>query len=301
MEPKPQGIHPLDLGLLNLPWLAQASKDYQRITGRSYTETSFLRGNKSIEILERVLPDIPHRPNILLVGLGLDAEPLICCYEPFRVAAHLEGRGLDYEMTLVDVDRDVIEDIKGRTKVFLAGRQYSGNLRKNLKKAWEKYLNDTKQTGRETFEREDGLIFSPYLEKGDWYSYKNYLRPGISVADVSPQFRAKLVDGEISLILDDIAVADLKKSGKFDYAECTNVLYLIPEPGQQLALANISTALRPNARLLVNDIGGYIGTPIFTRLGGWLDDEKLAQLGFVVEEMIDVENRSQTALLRKYC
>ncbi len=301
MEPRPRGVVP-ENQLLKFPWLERSRQEYgDNPKGCiSDTETSFFRGNVTIEVLDKILPEILHKPNILLIGLGLDAKHLLCVYEPFRVSAHLEGKGVDYTMTLVDVFKDVVEDIRDRTKLFLAYRQYSGDLAKSFETAWKKYLEDTKQEGRETFEREEGLKFAPHLEApGALVPYTKYLEDGIVVADVSPQFRKKLADGEISLVCDDIAVANIQNTGPYDYVEFTNVLYLMPKEGQQLALANVSLSMAKGGRLLVNDIGGYIGTPLFPRFGGWLDDEKMHQLGLGVEKVILDKESSQTVLLRK--
>jgi hypothetical protein len=301
MEPKPRGITPDIAGLTSLSWLTSAAVEYQKITGSIYTETNFFRGNTSIEILDKILPDIPHKPNILLVGLGLTFEPVICCYEPFRIAAHLEGKGVDYTMTLVDVDESVVEDIQTRSKLYLSYHQFDKSLASNFETVWKKYLADTKQKGREIFELEEGLKFSSYLveDNGRRITYKNYLKDGIAAADVSPQFRAKLRSGEIKLVQDDIAVADIRTVTPYDYVELTNVLYLMPHAGQQLALANVSNAMRNGGRLLLNDIGGYAGRPVFTSLGGWFNDEKMAQLGLFAEKIIASDNSSRTVLLKK--
>lgn len=293
-------LPPLDISESQLPWVAEAARKYTKVTRRPEGQTNFLRGTASIEILQKILPEIGRQPNILLVGLGLDAEPLLCCYVPYRIAAHLEGINVDYQMTLVDVNPEVITDISGRTRLFLTCRQYGGQLRTNLENAWIQYLDDTGQTNNVTFEREAGLNFYPYLQRDvDGFSYRNYLDRGIFVANVSAQFRSKLVDGGIRLILNDVAVADLGDPGQFDFVECVNILYLLTTEGQQLALANIAQSMAAGGRLLINDIGGYTGTPMFRRLGGWLDNKKLKQLGLEVEEITKARQSSQSALLRR--
>lgn len=301
MERNPRGIVPNNQLLLTTPWLERAAQVYKASTGSiAYTETSFFRGNSTIEVLDRILPDIPHRPNILLIGLGLDAEPLLCTYEPFRVAAHLEGRDVDYTMTLVDAFEAVIEDVRGRERLFLSYRQFNERLSGSFEAAWKKYLANTKQEGRETFEREDGLKFIPYYDQEDaMVPAAHYLELGIAVADVSSQFRRKLSGGEITLVHDDIAVANIGDTGLYDYVEFTNVLYLMQPEGQQLALANVSTSMAEGGRLLVNDIGGYFGRPVFTKFGGWLDDEKMSQLGLGVEEVISEKDLSRTVLFQR--
>lgn len=88
----------------------------------------------------------------------------------------------------------------------------------------------------------------------------------------------------------------------FDYVEFTNVLYLMSREGQQLAMANIAKSMTTGGYILINDIGGYVGTPLFARLKGWLDDKTLRDLGleFTEESRFNFkDNNKQGALLRK--
>lgn len=300
MEPKPRGIHPENSIFSSLPWLKKASEEYQPITGSSYTETSFFRGNSSIEVLDTILPEIPHRPNILLVGLGLDADPLLCPYEPYKIAAHLEGKKIDYTMTLVDIDEKVIDDVRNREKLFLAYKQFEGKLAVSFEREWNAYLSSTHQQGELLYEQEEGMNFLSYYEaENAMVPFTSYLTDGIAAAYIPRSFRSKLITGEISLLNADIALAHIADTGPYDYADITNVLYQMSEHGQELALANIAWSLRPHGRLLVNDIGGYVGTPVFSRLGGWLDDERVGQLGLSVEKIISSKDTSQLVLFRK--
>lgn len=282
-----------------LSWLIEAAREYEAVTGQSYTESSFLRGNLSISILDQIIPDIQHDPNILLVGLGRDMDPIVSSYEPFRIAAHLQGKGVNYAMTLVDVDPDVVHDVLNRRNLYVSYRQFDGRLYQSMENAWRKYLSDTQQEGRDVFELEDELFFAEYLD-GRWdHSYKNHLERGVVSAEVSPQFRQKLQAGEIELVHKDIAVADIRARGPYDYAEFTNVMHLMSKQGQQLAMANIAMALRTGGRVLINDLGGYIGEPVLTRFNGWFDKRKMRQLGLGVEKVMSSDEYSQTLLLRK--
>lgn len=278
----------------DIPWLNEAANEYTEQTGSSYTESSFLRGNLSIKFLDRLLPNLTHNPNILLVGLGRSREPIVCTYEPFRIAAHLQGKGSEYRMTLVDVDPDVIDEVCNRSTLYIPSRLSSGTAN-----AWQKYLTDTGQQAREIHEHEQGLVLANYLQNTESAFYYDILKKGVSAAQVSSQFRQKLQNGEISVVHSDIAVADIRTTVPYDYVELTNILYLMSPQGQQLAMANIALSLADEGRLLLNDIGGYNGVPLLPRFGGWFDDEKMAQLGLEVDEVIDSEESSETLLLKR--
>ena len=91
-------------------------------------DTYMDRGTEFIRILRtEIIPSGGH-PRILIVGGGLDREDgtLQCSYEPFRVASVLEASGIDYSMTVVDIDPNVIEDIRSRKKLFFAGSYIPG-------------------------------------------------------------------------------------------------------------------------------------------------------------------------------
>lgn len=275
-------------------WLNEAANEYNEQTGPSYTESSFVRGNLSIQLLDRLLPSLSHSPTILLVGLGRSMEPIVCTYEPFRIAAHLQGKGCDYRMTLVDVDQDVVDEVRNRNTLYMPSRLNPGTA-----SAWQKYLKDTEQKEREVREHEQGLVLASYLQNTESAFYYDIMGKGISAANVTPQFRQKLENGEISLIHSDIAVADIRPTGPYDYVEFTNVLYLMSRQGQQLAMANIAFSLAQEGYLLINDIGGYTGEPLLSRFGGWFDEEKMAQLGLEVDEVLYAEESSETLLLKK--
>lgn len=277
-----------------IAWLTEAAQGYAEQTSPSYTESTFVRGNLSIQFLDRLLPTLSHSPNVLLVGLGKAMEPIVCTYEPFRIAAHLQGTGCDYRMTLVDVDQGVIDEVQNRTTLYMPS-----TLSKWTARAWQKYLIDTGQQAREIHEHEQGLVLASYLQNPESAFYYDILEKGVCAAEVSPQFRQKLQKGDISLLHSDIAVANIRPTGPYDYVEFTNVSYLMSPQGQQLAMANIAQSLTPEGLFLINDIGGYIGESLLSRFGGWLDDEKMAQLGLEVEEIVDREEYSETLLLKR--
>lgn len=304
MEPKPRDINPENN--YQPKWVKQAVVEYFRREKRGNTcnnmQTNFLRGDYTISVLdnENLIPS--NNLNILIVGLGLDNEPILCPYEPFRIFAHLEAKGTNFKMTLVDISERVIDDVRERTMIFLPVRQFGGKLRENLEKAWKKYLKNTEQEGRIIFDHEQELNFYPrYLSSNplEIGTASTYLQDGIYAAKVPCKFRKKLEDGDIRLIKNDIAETALGAIEKFDYAEITNVLYLMEPPAQKLALANIAGHMKNNGIILMNDIGGYIGTPVSTKFGGWLDEEKLNDLRLNTEKVLESNKSSETILLKK--
>lgn len=301
MEPRPRGIlppgHNNRLGLVNA-----ARENYQGMPrwGINY-ETTPLHGQDSIDILDRFILPATARPNILVVGLGMITRPLVCsAFETFRIAAHLEGRGIDFEMTLVDFDPEVTADVQARTKLYIRKGDYQHSV--FYREAWDKYLSDTRQDGRCITATEEGVILGKYGISHEWWEAEHYLAEGWEVANVPPLFREKLENGQIRVINEDIALADLGTDA-FDYAACVNVLYMVPTEGQQLALANIASSLKLGGRALVNDISGRFGFdlwPMLTRFDGWLEISKLRELGLARDHRYGRSTEeSEWMLLRK--
>lgn len=265
MEPKPRGIISED----KVPvWWRAAAESYRGPRPFNWTETDFCRADWTIKVLDTsVLPEAEN-PSILIAGLGLDMGFVPCSYTPFRVAAHLEGRGLNYTMTLIDIDSDVIDDVRNRSMVSLWNPMYVQSGMESYKDAWDKYLRDTGQL--------DSMA-------------------GVTrVASVPKTFHSKLQTGEIQLLHTDIAVADLQ-SRQFDYVECLNVLYLLPDSGQQLAMANMTQSLRHGGYLLINDNKGNL----FSQTGGWLSQSYLDDLRLQVIGEIYPHGMSRPTLFRK--
>jgi hypothetical protein len=273
------------------------SKYEREINSYNCIETDLFRSDTSIEVLDKILPELSTRPNILLVGLGLSAHPLLCCYGPYRISGHLENKGFDYAMTLVDVDERIINDIKNRKKIFLSLNLERDYIRKIFEPTWKEYLSDTKQPGGTTSTMEDGLNFN--IGSSEIFSENDYLKAGISFANIPSSFCSKMTNGEINLINDDIADVNLGDSKKFDFVECLNVLYLMSKKKQQLALTNISGVLKDSGRLLLNDLVTSKGNPLFENFGGWVNDEELKKLNLEKEDILYQNRETQKLLLRK--
>jgi len=265
MEPKPKGFIVEE----RPTWIQSAMQAYRGPVRPNWTETDFCRADWSIRVLDKyVLPSLEEEPHILIAGLGLDMGFIPCSYSPFRIATHLEGKGLDYTMTLVDIDEAVILDVANRSAVSLWNPLYVQSGAEGYKDAWDKYLHDTNQA--------DNMI-------------------GLTrVANVPRTFQAGLQTGGVDLLHADIATADLSQS-QFDYAECLNVLYLLPSAGQQLAIVNMTDALKDGGYVLINDNDGSL----FQEEGGWLGQAYLDNIGLQFVEEVYPNGLSTPTLFKK--
>lgn len=266
-----------------LNWLMQAKEQYKGYPDeRVRAETNFGRANNSINILREKILSVNNNPNILLVGIGDKGgseNPLICSYSPFVISAYLEAQGIDYKMTVVDLCDAVINDVKIRNNLYLSSEYLSSF--KDASRDWKRYLDWTKQDERVLHEAEEGLVFG-YTDP--IFPPEFYLKQGIHTAKVPQSFKSKLQNGDVVLIEDDIAVADLGNK-KHDFVECMNVLYHLPQEGQMLAIANIAKSLNKNGLILINDIGELAKNPLFIELGGWCNESMLKQVGLGIDEI----------------
>lgn len=274
--------------MVEIEWLAKAREQYQSFEKQDVSvETNFSRVYQTtVDILERKVIPGNRRPNILLVGIGCKggfSNPMICTYSPFVVASLMESKKVQFRMTLVDIVSLIIEDVKTRKNLYVAESSFEDS---DMKEDWVRFSTATGQKEKIVHEREEGLIFDEYTEQHEAIFTPDYhLKRGIRAIEVPGSFREKIATGEISLKNDDIAVVDLSSHGPFDYVESTNVLYHLSTEGQMLALANIAFSLNKNGLVLINDMGGYDNkTPLFKRLKGWLDEEKLKQLGLIIDD-----------------
>lgn len=287
-------------------WLVEAAQQYAGPIDAN-TETHFLRAVESTTVLDMVLPSLSKTPHIMIAGLGLAREPLIHSYVPFIVSAHLEGKGIDYRMTLVDIDPEVIADIRMRRNIFVLKRAYRTTTgQAKVEANWAKYLKDTNQQGSIVTELVSGLTFAPYMMDCSHHPpyYIDYLSNGIFVAEVSPIFRNKLQSEEVRLLEGDITTVDLHSRRSFDYVECVNTLYQLSTPGQQLAIANMAASIKSGGFLLIDDYGPRSlkflhYDPIFPEFGGWLTDARLTELGLIKESETENKQSSNPVLLRK--
>lgn len=286
-------------------WLVAAAEQYEIDSNRwAWKQTGLRRAERSIRVLDQINSYV-ERPEILMVGLGIDAEPLIECVTPHLIAAHLQGRGVDYTMTLVDIDEQVINDVMGRNRLYGTLRHFDDVTNGVNERAWFKYLADTGQEEIVLYENDDvpELRFSPDFYASEWGEIARMIGRGLHVARVPRSFAEKRHNGDVEALWGDIAMVELRR--QYDYAELMNVLYHLTISGQMLAVANVSVSMREGGLVLLNDAVTAEGTPLFERNGGWVNKSMLGDIGLeVVADSFGLDWNGKpdvnTILLRKF-
>lgn len=267
--------------------------------------TGFVRADWLIHVLERVVQQTAGTLNLCLVGVGRETNEALCPYEPYLVTAFLEGQSRNYRAVIVDKDPTIIDDLKMRRKIYLPERLEEPRVGTSfVANALDRYIAATKQQPR--------LVEASQLENTDPANAILWSGEGRSrisgryfVLDIPESFCRKLLTGEVAPACGDIVTINLTRLPQMHFISMLNVMYLINEVGQKLALYNLARKLEKNSRLLTNQIGGGAGTPLFAELGGWLNSEKLADLGLVEEESVysndlnGVTTKSKVSVLRK--
>ncbi len=277
-------------------WIWTAANAYRPEDGGDNTQTSFLRGRITMETIRMILPDLPPQPKFLIIGLGLDHESVLCSTQPYRIFSFLQAEKIPGSLTLIDKNPQVVADVRTRTTLYFPSGLYKNIGLQNLCIAWRQYLRENKLKPRRVTRPEPGLSFSPHVFADNGYqSYRpeHFFRSGLWAAPIPPGFTQALTSGRIRIIQTDVAnvAHPLPKS---DYADCCNVLYLLPPPGQQLALWQLTQALNPGGFLLVTDASI---NPVFADKGGWLNPKKLADLHLARLDSSHLDHHY--ALLRK--
>lgn len=268
---------------LAYPWLAKAEQEYRPIRPNiAQTETSFLRGEALINVLDNEANRIPSDPNILMLGLGYDDLVVLGSLAPIRVAGHLEGSGRQYKMTLIDQLAEAAESIQ-RDRVFIEQGFGPPKFQANVSRAWEKYVQDTGQQGSITHELEPELLFNPIIDRVPIGTHStDYLRLGVHKARVPESFAEKRKNGDVNVVLGDAVTTSLGRDGQYDACDTTNLFIYVPKAGQMLLMDSISRVLAIGARLVTTD--STIGQTLMAENGGWLDVEKRKQLGLELED-----------------
>jgi hypothetical protein len=266
-------------------WLP-SGKEREGIDPKIYikdTQTNFLKGAYLARFLgERVLPVNPN-PSVLVVGIGALKDPLWCPFIPYQVAAELDESGAEYRLDLLDINAQILSDIRTRRRIFLVTDPEE--LLRLSETHWKEYLKKTGQTDRVITERAEGLIFeweAAGAKAPSIFTEDIFLSRGIHSADVPRRFHHLLRENRIRLIHGDIATYPLTPES-YDAVDCTNVLYQMPVSSQKLAVHNVASSLKKGGVFRLNDIGGYYGKPLFEETGGWLSSEILDELRLSVE------------------
>ncbi len=275
---------------------------------KTYAETGFFRDCQTIKTLEREISTIVGRPNILMVGLGLESMSGYICFTPFKVVAQLEAANIfDFGLTLVDSDPRVIKDIQTREYLYWYDDYLSPNYKNNITE-YNKFLQKINQVDSlvacNRFQATNTIEISED-EVSKWrktIDYDVYHRISVPLS-----FNRRVKNGSIRLLEEDIAVARISANGqKYHFCEILNTLYLLTPQGQKLTLKNISSTLAKGGCILFDD-GEKRNidpdTPLLKRFGGWLDNMEIAQLGLRLEVLEENEEyffgKSLVGILRK--
>ncbi len=273
-------------------WLTDAQNFHPRpnlmhllLWDRTYTIP--VRGVPLLDVMERrIIPEAPTPVRILEIGIGKNSLVVASPFEPYWIAALLEHQGIDYSMVLVDKNRNILNDVERRREIFAA--LSVSNTDTLLSWSWRKYLELTNQPRTITNHPEKELEFVRF---GISFLRRPFLpwreiQEGILKASVPAGFTRRIHEKRILFKCSDIATADLEQFGEFDLIICMNTLYYLPTEGQKLAVFKMSRALSRNGRMLIGDIeDGWGGLqPLTAPFGGWLNEEKMADLGLSLEE-----------------
>ncbi len=235
--------------------LAYVRKQYQEErakTSQSVIDMTIFGGitcvlNEYPQLLERLNPD----PNILIIGPGGKTP-----YEVYELTAHLESRGIDYTLTVLDISEQVLDNVNRirRMEVDMEKQKIRDPTLEIFEQAWEVYHT---------------------LLGLDYDDNRNYGK--IETAPLPNGFLEKLTKGKVSFIQGDVAVTDL--GSMFDLIVSRNVLYQIYYFGQMLTFDNFRNSMLVGSLLWVND-GRDLIHNFRPDLSGWLTESWLDYFGF---------------------
>lgn len=252
--------------------------------------THILRHEATVRVLGFLERKQMQVKSLAAIGLGFNDDLLKQSYLPYMLAAYLEGKRVDYKMTLFDINPEIITDIKRRKFVYTAIDHYLDDNSFNKERAWKIYLVQTHQTDRLVCKPEPDLLAA----RSD-----NLLQlHEIYQAAIPESFSLKLKNGKIQMINGDISDDRLPSFGEFDLVDCRFLLIHLEKERQQVALANLVQAVKPGGHLYLNDrcLTGHppATRPLFRQMGGWLTTEMLSQLGLtIVPEMTDLPESTE--------
>ena len=297
----------------NHQWFREAKERYISDSSRNTSlPTDMSRGEDAIWGLNQLVKgdfSSKEKLNVLLIGAGYHARSgkksvqVLCPYELFNVAAYFDWKNLDYSITVVDIDPVALSDVTNRENIFVPHAfvkdhpdEYSPrmNWRKN---AWKRYLTMTKQSDKLTHQKMEGLATNPPEALDD------LLEEGVHYAAIPRSFTQKISNGDVEAINGDIAIVELNK--KFDYIICSNVLYMLPKEGQQLAINNMVSSLAEQGAMFLweplktrKKEEGI--SPIIQRNAGWLTDKIKQDMRIRESNMNDFDRKSQQVMLTRY-
>ena len=281
-------------------WVEEAKKKYKFDNTREIIlQTDVSRGSDAIWELNQLVKNEFFKTDkykVLLVGAGYHGRSgdigtkILCSYEIFNLAAYFEHKGLDYEISVVDIDNNPLMDIISRQHIFVPHAfikdrpdEYSPEMNWR-KSAWKRYLALTNQPDTITHFEMNGLKTDPHE------SLDKLLTEGIHYAKIPSKFSQKIKSQDIVTINNDIAETEFDK--KFDFIICSNILYMLPKEGQQLAIYNMANALtNPGAIYLWEPLKTSITqqkiSPIMKEDNGWLTNKVMGQMGLISYDLFN--------------
>ncbi len=247
-------------------------------------ETHLFRGELLFEVIERIRK--PHGANnVLEIGVGARTSHLICPYEPYLIAAAMEGCG--YTMGIVDSDPNIIYDLMRRESVIYVPNALGTSEDDIAERVWEKYMSLLGEEWQFADVDDPDLIFRGDREAESLQAYPLFVSP------VPGSFKEGLNDGRIQLYESDIREFDwdLVADGSLTLAVVLNVLPYIREREQRTILEALAYKLEPGGKILIN---GFIKpyrfmSQVFRSFtGGWIDPNSLNAIGLQItpEDML---------------
>lgn len=213
-------------------------------TGSFYAETNPDRALRIIPFIDIV--ELKN-PNILIVGLGITNTQLLCTYEPFQLAAHLEATSRpDYKMTLLDINEDIVNDIIARKKLYFQTKWHSDYI-----DGWEQYLKETGQSQTIVKQSQKDLVFNwPYI-----YEIQRMINENeIVSAEIPRLFLKKLSTKDVVVQTKDITKTSVQ-TDNFDFIVCLNTLLHVSD--RFSAMKNLLNSARIGGYLLVDQDGTH--------------------------------------------
>jgi len=252
--------------------------------------THILRHEATVRVLGFLERKQVQVKSLATIGLGFNDGFLKQSYLPYMLAAYLEDKQVDYEMTLFDINPEIIADIKRRKFIYTAIDYYLDDDSFNKERAWKIYLVQTHQTDRLVSQPEADLLAAGSDDLLQLHK--------IYKAAIPESFNLKLKNGEVRMVNGDIADNRLSCFGRFDLVDCRFLLMYLEKNRQLIALTNLVRAVKPGGHLYLNDryLAGHSSTarPLFRQMGGWLTTEMLSQLGMtIVPDMTDLPESAE--------
>lgn len=242
-------------------------------------ETHLYRGELLLEVIEKIRKPYGTN-NILEIGVGARTSHLICPYEPYLIAAAMQG--CEYTMRIVDYDTYILEDLIKRKSVFYVPSALGAPEDDIAEGVWEKYMSLLGEEWQFTPVDDPDLIFRNRREAESLQAYP------IHVAPVPGSFREGLNDGRVQLYESDIREFDwnLVADGSLTLAVILNVLPYIREKEQREIFEALTYKLEPGGKILMNGFKSpyrFMSQVFNSHDGGWMDQRSLNEIGLQIK------------------